>query len=165
MAPLPQAADETGALAAAIDAALGAGKLDAAIARLADVPATASDWMLYRAWLERQRGLYAASVATGDAHLEAAGESAPALLQRGYSHWLAGDLAAAAADFDRAATQATDPALRERIDGERSALAEHRSELAGTAGDAQRVAVAGWIAVGAVALALGWALATTLRSR
>jgi len=160
-----QPADEPNALAAAVDAALAAGELDAAIAKLGAVPATDGDWMLYRAWLERQRGLYATSIATVDAHLVAAGASAPALLQRGYSGWLAGDLALAAADLDRAALQATDSALRARIDGERTALAAHRRELAGVAVDAQRVAMAGWITLAAVALALGWTLVSTLRAR
>jgi hypothetical protein len=122
--------------------------------------------MLYRAWLERQRGLYTTSVATIDAHLAAAGESAPALLQRGHSCWLAGDLdAAAAALQDAAAHAGGDHALRERIDTDIKAVTAHRNELEGIAVQARRLEIASEVTLGGIAVTLAAALVASARRR
>lgn len=109
---------------------LTAGELDPALAELATIDLTHADIALYRAFLERQRGLYDRSVATIDAHLLAAGPGAPALLQRAYSLWLKGELGGAARDFERAAATCTDAALSERLAGDRASLEQQLLQLA-----------------------------------
>ena len=129
------------------------GELDAAIATLRDVDARDGDAMLFRAFLERQRGLFPRSAETLSTHLAAAEPSAAALLQRAYSRWMGGELVLAASDFTAAAGRSDDAALSARIDSDRAALAEQRRDMAPVAAAAATLERAWSVGVTLLALA------------
>lgn len=140
------------------------GELDAALDRLAKLPGTASDALLYRAFLERQRGLYATSEATLTQVIGTTPDDAPALLQRAYTRWIAGDLHGANRDFAaiEAAVTTSDPALRERARTEHAGLLAQQRELEPIASALERLVALQW---GGGALLVLLAATVTWRTR
>ncbi len=116
-----------------IEALVDDGKLDAAIAALHDVPPDDADAILYRAFLEQRRGDFGASVRTLEARIACAPHDGGAWLQRGYAHWLAGELVDARRDLAHVAAQRGgdegDDTLADRAQRDRDALDAQIREL------------------------------------
>ncbi|MBL8842341.1 MAG: hypothetical protein JNL90_12525 [Planctomycetes bacterium] len=143
-----------------------AGELDAAVATLGALPSGATDALLFRAFLERQRGAYEASDATLSRLLAANPGEPQAVLQRAYTRWVAGDLGGADADF--AALEArrgvVDESLLERARADRAGLTAQRKELEPIGHDLERLVALQWSS-GGVLLALTLLAAWCTRSR
>lgn len=142
-----------------------AGELDGALATLGALPSGATDALLFRAFLERQRGAFEASDATLSRLLEANPGEAQARLQRAYTRWVAGDLGGADADFAALeAGEGVDAALLERARADRAGLTAQRRELEPIAHDLERLVALQWSG-GGVLLVLTLLAAWGTRSR
>ncbi|MSR47430.1 MAG: hypothetical protein EXS13_10260 [Planctomycetes bacterium] len=149
-----------------VRALVAAGELDTALEALASDPAPNNDAVLYRAFLERQRGCYDVSEQVLTHHLAAGGEPAPALLLRAETRWFAGNLEGAARDFVAAADAAAatgDARLSGRIETDRQVLREQRDELAEVSRAADSLAIC-W-GLGTILLAVSLALTLALAAR
>lgn len=131
-----------------------AGELDGALATLGALPSGATDALLFRAFLERQRGAFEASDATLSRLLEANPGEAQARLQRAYTRWVAGDLGGADADFAAlvAGGSVVDAALLERARADRAGLTTQRRELEPIAHDLERLVALQWSSAGVLLL-------------
>ncbi len=139
---------------------VAAGELDAAIERLNHAPADALDAGTFRAFLERQRGHFEASERTLTHLLERHVDEPQLLLQRAYTRWMAGDLAAAAADFATIESRSNADAepLRIRARADADGLRSQRLDLDPVARQLTMLTTIEWgsVLLLAGAVWLGW---------
>jgi len=140
------------------------GELEEAIAALAAADPKDATATLLLAYLERQRGRYERSEAALDRRIALGLDDAETLLQRGYTRWMAGDLAGAASDMGRVAAGSGDASVRARAATGAADVAAQQREMADVASRAETLEIAWGVAGFALSVVLVTALWRARRS-